>query len=212
MLFQSQLYKIPETEAKKRMEQLIADFGLNQYKKYPVSSYSGGVKRRLDIALTMMSNPKLLFLDEPTVGMDLQSRIAMWNMLKKIRDDFGTTIFLTTHYLEEADHLSNTICIMKDGKDVIQGSPLKLRSFLRQNTLQLQFRSHREAKTYLSSLQERFPQKAICTKNTAVTMITDESRVDMEQVIRFLLEQHIPFYGIEIAQPTLEDVFLWMNR
>ena len=212
MLFQSQLYKIPETEAKKRMEQLIADFGLNQYKKYPVSSYSGGVKRRLDIALTMMSNPKLLFLDEPTVGMDLQSRIAMWNMLKKIRDDFGTTIFLTTHYLEEADHLSNTICIMKDGKDVIQGSPLKLRSFLRQNTLQIQFRSDREAKTYLSSLQEHFPQKAICTKNTAVTMITDESRVDMEQVIRFLLEQHIPFYGIEIAQPTLEDVFLWMNN
>ena len=212
MLFQSQLYKIPETEAIKRMEQLIADFGLNQYKKYPVSSYSGGVKRRLDIALTMMSNPKLLFLDEPTVGMDLQSRIAMWNMLKKIRDDFGTTIFLTTHYLEEADHLSNTICIMKDGKDVIQGSPLKLRSFLRQNTLQIQFRSDREAKTYLSSLQEHFPQKAICTKNTAVTMITDESRVDMEQVIRFLLEQHIPFYGIEIAQPTLEDVFLWMNN
>ena len=212
MLFQSQLYKIPETEAKKRMEQLIADFGLNQYKKYPVSSYSGGVKRRLDIALTMMSNPKLLFLDEPTVGLDLQSRIAMWNMLKKIRDDFGTTIFLTTHYLEEADHLSNTICIMKDGKDVIQGSPLKLRSFLRQNTLQIQFRSDREAKTYLSSLQEHFPQKAICTKNTAVTMITDESRVDMEQVIRFLLEQHIPFYGIEIAQPTLEDVFLWMNN
>ena len=194
------------------MEQLIADFGLNQYKKYPVSSYSGGVKRRLYIALTMMSNPKLLFLDEPTVGMDLQSRIAMWNMLKKIRDDFGTTIFLTTHYLEEADHLSNTICIMKDGKDVIQGSPLKLRSFLRQNTLQIQFRSDREAKTYLSSLQEHFPQKAICTKNTAVTMITDESRVDMEQVIRFLLEQHIPFYGIEIAQPTLEDVFLWMNN
>ena len=133
-------------------------------------------------------------------------------MLKKIRDDFGTTIFLTTHYLEEADHLSNTICIMKDGKDVIQGSPLKLRSFLRQNTLQIQFRSDREAKTYLSSLQEHFPQKAICTKNTAVTMITDESRVDMEQVIRFLLEQHIPFYGIEIAQPTLEDVFLWMNN
>lgn len=103
MMFQSRLYKIPKAEARQRMERLISDFGLSQYRKYPVSSYSGGVKRRLDIALNMMVNPKILFLDEPTVGMDIQSRIAMWDMMKKIRDGFGTTIFLTTHYLEEAD-------------------------------------------------------------------------------------------------------------
>lgn len=72
MMFQSRLYKIPKAEAKKKMETLIADFGLEQYRKYPVSSYSGGVKRRLDIALNMMTNPKILFLDEPTVGMDIQ--------------------------------------------------------------------------------------------------------------------------------------------
>src|SRR5699024_12507817 len=114
--------------------------------------------------------------------------------------------------LAEESHFISTILLINVGNAVLQDYPLKLRSFLRQNTLQIQFRSDREAKTYLSSLQEHFPQKAICTKNTAVTMITDESRVDMEQVIRFLLEQHIPFYGIEIAQPTLEDVFLWMNN
>lgn len=89
---------------------VFSDFGLSQYRKYPVSSYSGGVKRRLDIALNMMVNPKILFLDEPTVGMDIQSRIAMWDMMKKIRDGFGTTIFLTTHYLEEADSLSDNVC------------------------------------------------------------------------------------------------------
>lgn len=136
MMFQSRLYKIPAKDAEKRMENLIAGFGLNEYRKYPVSSYSGGVKRRLDIALNMMSNPKILFLDEPTVGMDIQSRIAMWDMMKKIRDEFGTTIFLTTHYLEEADHLSNHICIMKNGKEAAQGTPSKLRSLLRQDTLQ----------------------------------------------------------------------------
>lgn len=67
----------------------------------------------------MMSNPRILFLDEPTVGMDIQSRMAMWDMMRKIRGDFATTIFLTTHYLEEADQLSDAICIMKDGKEVI---------------------------------------------------------------------------------------------
>ncbi len=123
MIFQSKLYRVPGAEAAKRMEMLIFNFGLEDYLKYPVSSYSGGVKRRLDIALNLMSNPKVLFLDEPTVGMDIGSRKAMWNMVKKIRNDFGTTIFLTTHYLEEADELSDTICIMKNGKEVIQGSP-----------------------------------------------------------------------------------------
>ncbi len=137
MMFQADLYKIPKDEAKKRMEILIAEFELSQYLKYPVSSYSGGIKRRLDIALNMMSNPKILFLDEPTVGMDIQSRMAMWQMLKKIRDNFSTTIFLTTHYLEEADNLSTTICIMKEGKEVIQGSPLELRKFINQKKIKI---------------------------------------------------------------------------
>lgn len=136
MLFQSRLYKIPKAEALDRMEKLITAFGLQQYRKYPVSSYSGGVKRRLDIALNMMTNPKLLFLDEPTVGMDIQSRQLMWEMISQIRNNFGTTVFLTTHYLEEADNLSDTICIMKEGKEVIQGTPLELRAYLRQDTVQ----------------------------------------------------------------------------
>lgn len=152
MMFQSCLYKIPKAEAKKKMETLIANFSLKQYRKYPVSSYSGGVKRRLDIALNMMTNPRILFLDEPTVGMDIQSRMSMWDMIRKIRDDFGTTIFLTTHYLEEADNLSDTVCIMKDGKDVIQGTPLELRSFIRQDSLQIQFATKSEVQKYLLPL------------------------------------------------------------
>lgn len=101
MMFQSKLYRAPKPEAQKRLKTLISCFGLEQYLRYPVSSYSGGVKRRLDIALNMMSNPKVLFLDEPTVGMDIQSRMAMWGMMKKIKNEFGTTIFLTTHYLRK---------------------------------------------------------------------------------------------------------------
>lgn len=208
MLFQSRLYKIPKTEAKKRMEKLITDFGLERYRKYPVSSYSGGVKRRLDIALNMMSNPKILFLDEPTVGMDIQSRISMWEMMKQIRDDFGTTIFLTTHYLEEADNLSDTICIMKDGKEVIQGTPLELRTYLRQDTLQIHFPNVSILKQYLLQLQKHFYEQEIYVRNAVLVIYTHDSKRDMEKAICFLLQKEIPFTGIEITQPTLEDVFL----
>lgn len=208
MMFQSRLYKISKAEAKKKMEILISSFGLEQYRKYPVSSYSGGVKRRLDIALNMMSNPKILFLDEPTVGMDIQSRMSMWEMMKKIRDDFGTTIFLTTHYLEEADNLSDTVCIMRDGKDVIQGTPLELRSFIRQDSLQVQFSTKTEVQKYLMLLEKYFSDRSVFAGSTTINISTQDSRSDMEKAIRFLLEKHISCNGIQILQPTLEDVFL----
>lgn len=208
MMFQSRLYKIPQADAKKKMETLLADFGLAQYRKYPVSSYSGGVKRRLDIALNMMPNPRILFLDEPTVGMDIQSRMSMWEMMRKIRDDFGTTIFLTTHYLEEADNLSDTVCIMKDGKDVIQGTHLELRSFIRQDSLQVQFATKSEVQKYLLPLKEYFSDRSVFTRNTSIGINTQDSNTDMKKAIRFLLEQHIPCNGVQIVQPTLEDVFL----
>lgn len=208
MLFQSRLYKIAKVEAFDRMEKLIVAFGLEQYRKYPVSSYSGGVKRRLDIALNMMTNPKLLFLDEPTVGMDIQSRRLMWEMINKIRNDFGTTVFLTTHYLEEADNLSDTICIMKDGKEVIQGTPLELRTYLRQDTLQIYFPNVSVLKQYFPQLQKHFYEQEIYVRNAVLVIHTHDSKNDMEKAVCFLLQKSIPFTGIEITQPTLEDVFL----
>lgn len=208
MMFQSRLYQIPKAEATSRMQKLIADFGLKQYQKYPVSSYSGGVKRRLDIALNMMTNPQILFLDEPTVGMDLQSRTLMWKMMKKIRDDFGTTIFLTTHYLEEADNLSDTVCIMRDGREIVQGTPLALRSYMRQDSIQILFAAQAEAEAALLPLQSFYAQEKIFMQDTMLVFQTQDSRHRLEQTTQFLLEQHIPFTGIQIAQPTLEDVFL----
>lgn len=208
MMFQSRLYKIPKDAAKKKMETLIADFGLEQYRKRPVSSYSGGVKRRLDIALNMMPEPKILFLDEPTVGMDIESRMSMWDMIKKIRENFGTTIFLTTHYLEEADHLSDSVCIMKEGKDVIQGTPYKLRSLFRQDSLQIQFSDKTQAQKYLLPLKDHFMEETLFTRNTAVVIHTQDSASHMKRAVRLLLDQSIPFTGVQIVQPTLEDIFL----
>lgn len=212
MMFQSSLYGISKDEAKKRMEKLIVEFELSQYLKYPVSSYSGGIKRRLDIALNMMSNPKILFLDEPTVGMDIQSRMAMWQMLKKIRDNFGTTIFLTTHYLEEADSLSDTICIMKDGKEVIQGSPLELREFINQKTIRILFADRNQAKVSFAILKKHLPKKDYNLKNNSILIETASSKQDFIEINKFLLNSKIDFKGIEISDPTLEDVFLRLTE
>jgi len=160
------------------------------------------------IALNMMAKPKLLFLDEPTVGMDIQSRRLMWEMINKIRTDFGTTVFLTTHYLEEADNLSDTICIMKDGKEVIQGTPLELRTYLRQDTLQIYFPNVSVLKQYFPQLQKHFYEQEIYVRNAVLVIHTHDSKNDMEKAVCFLLQKSIPFTGIEITQPTLEDVFL----
>lgn len=208
MMFQSKLYKVSKAETRKRMETLIDCFGLERYLKHPVSSYSGGIKRRLDIALNMMSNPKVLFLDEPTVGMDIQSRMAMWDMMKKIRSDFGTTIFLTTHYLEEADQLSDTICIMKNGKEILQGTPHALRKYLRKDILRISFLSKEEAKNCFQPLKSILDLEETDLRHDKIITDLKNGHMDLEKANRWLLEHGIPFLGIEIMQPTLEDVFI----
>ena len=190
------------------MEKLICDFDLHSFRKYPVASYSGGIRRRLDIALNLMSNPRILFLDEPTVGMDIQSRMAMWDMVRKIRDDFGTTIFLTTHYLEEADNLSNTVCIMKEGREVAQGTLAELRSYIRQDTLLIHFSTDAEAQKHRKDMKPAFPESQVTIRNGDIVVNTKEGHLDMERALGILLKHNIPFRGIEISQPTLEDVFL----
>lgn len=157
-------------------------------------------------------HPKILFLDEPTVGMDIQSRIAMWDMMKKIRDGFGTTIFLTTHYLEEADSLSDNVCIIKDGKEVTQGTPAELRSLLRQHNLQVKFSSSTESKANLGLFQMQFQGKNFFQHGNTIVINTYSAQSDLLEITSFLLKQNIPFVGIEITEPTLEDVFLRLTQ
>lgn len=208
MVFQSRLYKVDPQVAKERIESLIDSFQLSDYLKYPVASYSGGVKRRLDIAMNLVSSPKILFLDEPTVGMDAISRRAMWKMLRKIRDEYKTTIFLTTHYLEEADQLSDTICIMKDGKEIVQGSPKSLRSYIRQNILRITFPSVEEAKKCKENFDNMELIKFTNLRYNTVFAGVEDKRRAFPVVNQRLLDHHIKFDAIEISNPNLEDVFL----
>lgn len=208
MMFQSRLYKVDNTTAKKRIADLIDSFGLSQYLKYPVASYSGGVKRRLDIAMNMVSYPQILFLDEPTVGMDIRSRKAMWEIIRKVRDEFETTVFLTTHYLEEADQLSDTICIMKEGRELAQGTPGNLRQYTRQNILRIGFSDPERAKDCAEALAETHMLPSMSIRDNSIFVGAAEGRKTFENVNRWLLQKDIPFEAIEMVQPSLEDVFL----
>jgi ABC-2 type transport system ATP-binding protein len=208
MMFQSRLYKVEAQVAKERINSLIDSFELSRYLKYPIDSYSGGVKRRLDIAMNMVSSPKILFLDEPTVGMDVESRKTMWKMLLKIRDEYGTTIFLTTHYLEEADQLSDAICIMKDGKELVQGTPGSLRSYTRQNMLRIAFSNSEGIKKYKGALDSTGLIKFSNVRDNSVFVGVNDSRMAFTAVNKWLLDRNAEFDAIEIVEPSLEDVFL----
>lgn len=208
MMFQSRLYKVDNTTAKKRISTLIDSFGLSQYLKYPVASYSGGVKRRLDIAMNMVSMPKILFLDEPTVGMDIISRKTMWKTMQKIKEDFKTTIFLTTHYLEEADVLSDTICIMKEGHELIQGTPESLKQYIKQNILHIGFSDTQKAKECASILSKAHILPSINVRENSIFSDSGNNGKIFENINKWLLENNIYFKSIEIIEPSLEDVFL----
>jgi ABC-2 type transport system ATP-binding protein len=211
MLFQIRLYKVDSQVAKERIDALIDSFELTSYLKYPTSSYSGGVKRRLDIAMNMVSMPKILFLDEPTVGMDVESRNAMWKMLLRIREEYGTTIFLTTHYLEEADQLSDTICIMKDGRELAQGTPSDLRNYTRQNMLKIAFSSAQETRKCTEALKNIGLIKFANERDKSVFAVVEDSNAALMSVNKWLLEHKVQLHAIEIVEPSLEDVFLTLT-
>lgn len=208
MMFQSRLYKVQKNIAEKRIKSLIESFKLSQYVNYPVCSYSGGIKRRLDIAMNMVSMPKILFLDEPTVGMDVISRKAMWDIIRKIKYDFKTTIFLTTHYLEEADNLSDTICIIKDGHELIQGTSDCLKEYTRQNILRIGFLDNKTAKDCVQMLTSMNTPMKLNVQGHYILTDAKDGRSTFQYMNRILIEKDTPFQSIEILQPSLEDVFL----
>lgn len=209
MFFQSRLYKIDKSVARKNITSLIGCFGLEKYLKYPVASYSGGIKRRLDIAMNMVSLPKILFLDEPTVGMDIESRKSMWDMLRQIKGEYKTTILLTTHYLEEADSLSDTICIMNNGKEIRQDTPQNLKKFTRMNLIKIGFFNNEtcnKAQVFLKDMGIFIYKKEI----NSIYLVSDKNYANFKEIGGLMVKNDMDFCSLEISQPTLEDVFFSM--
>ncbi|TDC10711.1 ABC transporter ATP-binding protein [Streptomyces sp. 8K308] len=128
LVFQGRLYRLPRTEAEARAEELAAELDLTELLGRRCSELSGGQKRRLDIALALVHRPEMLFLDEPTTGLDPGSRADLWDLIRRVRGRQGTTVFLTTHYLDEADELSDRLVVVDGGRVAAEGTPLQLKT------------------------------------------------------------------------------------
>ena len=208
MLFQSRLYGMDSQTARKRMEELIAVFELKDSENQRGGVLSGGIKRRLDIAMSMMSRPEILFLDEPTVGMDIESRKALWELVRKIREIYGTTLFFTTHYLEEADALSDTVLIMDRGRELVQDTPENLRRHTLKTTLRIELDSTENPQGFEQWLIKLpFVEGLRREQNTFYAGTQDAFR-DFYTLNQLMRDRPIRYCSIGVVTPSLDDVFL----
>jgi len=206
MRLQAGMHGIPKDEALRRGDELIERVGLTDAADRKVGGYSGGMRRRLDLALALVHNPRVLFLDEPTTGLDVQSRTALWDEVARLSGDEGVTVFLTTQYLEEADSLADRVGIIDTGKIVAEGTPDSLKAEIGRPTVEAAPRDEAELDR-MRDVLVRFgsPQRA---DRGHVAVRLEEGSIELADVVRALDSEGIAVQDLEIHAPTLDDVFL----
>lgn len=189
----------------KEADRLLEIFHLADAASRRVATYSGGMRRRLDLAMSLLGNPPVIFLDEPTTGLDPQSRIALWNIIRSLAAS-GTTVFLTTQYLEEAEQLAGRIAILHDGLIAAEGSCEELKEKLSKETVELTFYDEYEMEK-ARRLLNQYPV-SLHAEMLAMSIITDGSAKQTAGILNLLDSSNILLSGFHLKSPTLEDVFL----
>jgi ABC-2 type transport system ATP-binding protein len=203
---QAALQGLPRGERAQRSDLLLERVGLSDAADRRVRGYSGGMKRRLDLALALVHRPEILFLDEPTTGLDVQSRTALWEEVARLAADDGVTVFLTTQYLEEADVLADRVGIIDRGKIVAEGTPAALKSEIGRPTLEAIPQTAEDRDAALAVLERFGEQCGGSVKGIAVRLHRgDEGLAD---VVRALDSAGVTVADLRVHQPTLDDVFL----
>ncbi len=205
LVIQGRLYGMSKARAAERAAVLIEALELSDCADRATKSYSGGQRRRLDVGVGLMHLPQLLFLDEPTTGLDPQSRARMWDEVRKLRDS-GTTVFLTTHYLEEADALCDRIAIIDHGRIVANGTPDELKRQVAGDVIVVG--TDNAGERALELLRgEPFVREASAADGT-VRLYVDRGETAMPQVLRTLDAAGIALASLSLTRPSLDDVFL----
>jgi ABC-2 type transport system ATP-binding protein len=209
MKLQTTLQGLPRGERERRSDELLARVGLSEAADRKVRGYSGGMKRRLDLALALVHGPRILFLDEPTTGLDPQSRSALWDEVSRLASDEGVTVFLTTQYLEEADVLADRVGIIDHGKIVADGTPEELKAQIGQPSVEVTpvDRGERER---VAEVLRRFGEEVPASPAGAAVRLAGSgaSGREMMEVVRALDSAGIEVEHLELHAPTLSDVFL----
>jgi ABC-2 type transport system ATP-binding protein len=204
--FHGRLYTMPEEERRKRIDELLHLVQLEAKRDERIKNLSGGMKRRLEIARGLMTRPKVLFLDEPTIGLDPQTRMRMWEYIKGVNNE-GTTIFLTTHYMDEADHLSDRISIIDRGKIVISGTSWELKNTLGRDIIYLETNDNEAAIRRLKGLPSIRDIK-IKTKGF-ILMVSEDGTKVLPGIIDTLRNSGIEITTINLKKPSMDDVFVF---
>ena len=205
MRLQSALHGIGKSERDARGDELLARVGLTEAADRKVGGYSGGMKRRLDLALALVHRPRLLFLDEPTTGLDVQSRTALWDEVRRLAAD-GVTVFLTTQYLEEADALADRVGIIDRGKLVAEGTPTELKATIGRPSVEA-IPADPAERARLAAVLERFGEHVAGSTNGVATRLP-EGFGDLAEIVRALDAEGVAIADLRLHAPTLSDVFL----
>jgi ABC-2 type transport system ATP-binding protein len=206
MRLQTALHGLVKTERETRSSELLERVGLADAADRKVGAYSGGMKRRLDLALALAHRPRILFLDEPTTGLDVQSRTALWDEVARLAADDGVTVFLTTQYLEEADALANRVGIIDHGHIVAEGTPGELKAEIGRPTVEAVPREAGD-RDRMASVLGRFGERANCSPR-AVAVLLQGGESQLAEVVRALDGEDIAIEHLQLHAPSLDDVFL----
>lgn len=211
LVMQGRLYEQSKADSRTRAEEVVQTFQLSEFADRKCKTYSGGQRRRLDVALGTVHRPRLLFLDEPTTGLDPQSRAHMWQEVKRLRDR-GTSVFLTTHYLDEADALCDRLAVIDHGEIVVEGTPVELKKQIAGDVVAVgvdadpdTVRKLLEAKPFVREVESVVPDPL---GTVVLRLFVDDGASAAPDLMRTLDEAGMALRSMELHRPSLDDVFL----
>jgi ABC-2 type transport system ATP-binding protein len=207
LVLQGRLYGGQPADVVHRAEHVMQVLDLTEFADRKVNSYSGGQRRRLDVALGIVHEPDVLFLDEPTTGLDPQNRANLWDQIRLLRER-GTTVFLTTHYLEEADALCDRIMIMDHGRIVADGTPQELKRRVAADTIVVAIRDAQRVEHALTVLAEQPYVREASAHEENIRLYVDDGSTALPEVLRLLDREQVGLRNMTLSEPTLDDVFL----
>lgn len=206
LLLQARLNHIPKDEIDQRIDDVLELIELSEKQHETVVTYSGGMRKRLDIAGGLLHHPKVLFLDEPTVGLDIQTRRKIWEYIKKIHDEFNMTIFLTTHYMEEADQLCDRIGIIDGGKIQAIDTPENMKNAMGNEVVTLEYEN--DADSFVTEIKEIDLVNKIKEDGTKLTIFAAKGTELIPKIFQIATQLSVKIDTISLTRPTLDDVFI----
>ena len=208
LILQARLNHIPKNLVDKRIDEILDLIELSEKQNMSVNTYSGGMRKRLDIAGGLLHHPKVLFLDEPTVGLDIQTRRKIWEYLRKIHEEFQMTIFVSTHYMEEADSLCDRIGIIDYGKIQVIDSPQAMKNALGNEVITFTINDEEKKSTLISKIKEIEYVKDISINQNGITVFSSKGTEVIPLIFQLSSGFGIKINSISLTQPSLDDVFI----